>query len=326
MVFTRRRRFNRRSNVRRRRVPFSRRRAMRRGTRRVRARKSVPYAMRVYEYPFVTKALVTMAPTFTAADLNTVQYVLTGQFDLTTSASADLRLRDLQYIHQYYKLKRVYLTLEPEFGFAANNTGYQMGDVYFIPIHSQADVVQCGLGGFGLLSSDLSKWTNKGYSRKVKFANGMYQKTTFSLHPSYFRYAIENSTWGIAGAVATHERTFTKSWLDTRDYDGGTWQMSYVYHYGFALMFAGFDVPVGGTPLRWKLTKREQWVFKGYDPTATIPTVGAAAGIESLTIQDPQMEYTIIDVQHGLQWKMNSDGSTTPPQPVPPPPEEKVGA
>lgn len=269
----------------------------------VRGRKN--YESVRYTYPYVSKAIATLSPTISLVDLKTVQYVITGSSNLASSYSLDYRLANLTLLHKYYRLAKIYLTIEPMFNNAnANSSGYTMGQILLLPIHDLADQVNVGMTGLSIGQTDIGKWSTMNHAKWVKFRDGIHQKTTIVITPNVLDYVFIDPTAGVIGSSSQARTQFTRRYNSTRDYDGAIWGISQVKHYGFAILFCGWSVPNATIPLRFKMTRTEKWAFKGYDANAL---VDGAPGLlkempQEVTVSSDNAEFKFMDIQNKQQW------------------------
>lgn len=263
------------------------------------AKRHKRYDTRIEKYPYVAKSLVPLAPTITLTDLKTIQLVVSTQYNLNASQSVDLRLQGYAYTHKYYKLKKVIFTVEPAYNNAIpNSTGVVQGQILMIPLHDSGDIVESGLGTGTMTMTNIERWSSMNHAKWVKFRNGQFEKTSLAVTPNTQEYAYINPSWGVVGS-SSQARVKYGNWFSTRDYDGGTFGISSIIHYGFALFFAGWSIPAATPTVQFKLTRREVWCFKGYDAQTLIPSFGALRAEEKEVEVERPVLMRVMNVQTG---------------------------
>lgn len=228
---------------------------------------------------------------------NEVQSIQFRSFRLDTFELLDNVLNKFNSLYQYYRMKHVWVELTPKWNIVPDITGNQCGEIAIIPLHKPEEIYRSGQAnvGFGgtfpiLFEFDIERWMTVPGARRFKVVKG--QPARMKIPLTSFDYVIDSPSIGSSTGFSSESRSVKARWLPVMDIGGvATPTVSSVRHYGFAIMFYGWDTSAANVEFDFVLRQWLEVEYKSLNVWPVLAGIGTERKDEELGhVEEPWEE------------------------------------
>jgi len=256
----------------------------------------------------------------TSTAQNNVQMCQFRYFQLSTYMNADPIVSQYAHLHRRYRMPYAWVEITPMFNQSYNGN---MGEVVIVPLKDQETILRSGqtnvaVGGtFGTeMIRNTDWWKQINGARSYRFEKpGVVARMCIPLYS--FKEEVDNPALGFVPATKTTEAESQRAiWRTTSTFDQGSTNASAQRHYGFIVLWAGWDTSATQA-YQFRMRQFVQFEFKEYNVYTDYES--GYPGVECKRAEEPWEEDDAKSV--------SSVAATRPhlPSPLPKPPLKRMG-
>lgn len=199
---------------------------------------------------------------------NAVQAIQYRNYRLDTYNTLDVAINKFTNLYQYYRMSHVWIELKPKWNMTPSAVGIQMGEVVIVPLHRPEEIYRSGqqnvaFGGTFAAPTVLNyeQWLLVPGAKKFSFTKpGSVARMKIPLYT--FTDDLENPNIGTPGSLSAEIHSHKAQWHPVMSTGAISPILSSLRHYGFAVMFYGWDTSLTSAEFNFEMRQFLELEFK----------------------------------------------------------------
>ena len=199
---------------------------------------------------------------------NGIQAIQYRYYRLDTYNTLDVAINKFTNLYQYYRMKHVWIELKPKWNMTPSAVGIQMGEVVIVPLKRPEEIYRCGqqnvaFGGTFAAPTVLNyeQWLLVPGAKKFSFTKpGSVARMKVPLYT--FTDDLENPNIGTPASLTAEIHSHKAQWHPVMSTGAISPILSSLRHYGFAVMFYGWDTSLVSAEFNFEMRQFLELEFK----------------------------------------------------------------